>query len=295
MIRQKHNNSTVELWRINRATLNPATHGSIATEFGRSSVRAIAFAAALLFVPSFIGAQSVAKAKLLHANKMYDDAKREAVAVVFSGAADADKAEALNLLGRIAVDQDDYDTAIKNWNELIVTYPDTVVAGEAQAKLPLAKKLAESKATPSSNATEAGTVLVAGVAPEHPEYADQAVVEFMNFLASHGVKTANTFAGRLGDATRGGAAEVSLPNLLSRAREARAASVLYVYIHFRGMENMRVECYAPDGKKLWQERVAASLGLSPSGMTEGFVRRMKGKLEKRVGGACLPVSTQSGS
>jgi tetratricopeptide (TPR) repeat protein len=259
-------------------------------------MRIVALATVLLFVPSLVSAQSVARAKLLHANKMYDDAKREAVAIVFSDAADADKADAFNLLGTIAVDQGDYEAAVKNWTELLATYPNTTAAKEAEVKLPLAKKLAETTAAPtSSNADESGAVLVAGVAPEHPEYADQAVLELMNFLASRGVKTANTFAGRLSDATRGRVAEVSLPNLLARARESHAASVLYVYIHFRGMENMRVECYAPDGKKLWQEKVAASLGLSPSGMTEGFVRRMKGKLEKHVGGPCLPLSAQSGS
>jgi tetratricopeptide (TPR) repeat protein len=258
-------------------------------------MRIVVLVTALLF-PSFVIAQSVAKAKLLHANKMYDDAKREAVAVVFSDATHADKADALNLLGTIAVDQGDYEAAIKNWTELIATYPATAAAKEAEVKLPLAKKLAETNAAASSSDPDgSGAVLVAGVAPEHPEYADQAVLEFMNFLASRGVKTANTFTGRLTDATRGRVAEVSLPNFLARARETHAASVLYVYLHFKGMETTRVECYAPDGKKLWQEKVAASLGLSPSGMTEGFVRRMKGKLGKHVGGPCLPISIHSGS
>jgi hypothetical protein len=64
-------------------------------------MRIVVLVTALLF-PSFVIAQSVAKAKLLHANKMYDDAKREAVAVVFSDATHAEKADALNLLGTIA-------------------------------------------------------------------------------------------------------------------------------------------------------------------------------------------------
>ena len=186
----------------------------------------------------------------------------------------------------------DYDAAIKNWTELVEKYPDTPAAKEAQAKLPLARKLVSSAAESAAAvpAESSGAVLVAGVAPEHPQYADQAVLEFMNFLMSRGVKTANVFSGRLSDATQGRVAEVSLPNLLGRAREVQAASVLYVYIHFKGMENMRVECYAPDGTKVWQEKVAASLGMSPAGMTEGFVRRMKGKLAKHIGGPCLPVT-----
>jgi tetratricopeptide (TPR) repeat protein len=260
-------------------------------------MRAIAFAALLVVFPSLVSAQSVAKAKLLHANKMFDDAKREAVAVVFSDATPSDKADALNLLGTIAVDQSDYEAAIKNWTELVERYPDTSAAKEAQAKLPLARKLTSNAADATDRtATDAlGAVLVAGVAPEHPQYGDQAVLEFMNFLTSRGVKTTNLFSGRVSDATQGRVADVSLPNLLARAREVNAASVLYVYIHFKGMENMRVECYASDGKKLWQEKVAASLGASPAGMTEGFLRRMKGKLAKHVGGPCFPVAAASGS
>jgi hypothetical protein len=71
----------------------------------RPLVRASVLATVLLVFPAFVAGQSLEKAKLLHANKMYDDAKREAVAVVFSGAPQSDKADALNLLGTIAVDR----------------------------------------------------------------------------------------------------------------------------------------------------------------------------------------------
>ena len=102
----------------------------------------------------------------------------------------------------------------------------------------------------------------------------------MNFLTSKGVRAQNAFPGRTVDAT--------LPNLLDLAKQSGAAAVLYVFIHFHGMENMRVECYSADGKKMWDEKVAASLGLSPAGMTESFVRRMKKKLEGHIGGPCFP-------
>jgi hypothetical protein len=260
-------------------------------------MRGIVFAALLLVYPSFVAAQSVAKAKLMHVNRLFDDAKREAVAVVFSDASSADKADALNLLGTIAVEQSDYEAAVKNWTELINKYPETMAAKEAQAKLPLAERLITNAAVAKDRVAidGVGAVVIAGVAPEHPQYADQAVLEFMNFLTSRGVKTTNLFSERVGDATQGRIADVSVPNLLARARDMGATSVLYVYIHFRGMENMRVECYASNGKKLWQEKAAASLGASPAGMTEGFVRRMKGKLAKHVGGPCFPVATAPGS
>lgn len=260
-------------------------------------MRIILAVATILVISSVAYAQSVEKAALLRTNKMYDDAKREAVAVVFSDAPDSEKASALNILGDIAVDQSDYAAAIKNWRELMAKYPTSEAAGEAKAKLPLAEKLASS--SPGSPDVPrlpdaANAVIIAGVAPEHPEYADQAVLEFMNFLGAKGVKVTNLFPGRLSDATQGRVAHVTLPNILEHARIVGAHSALYVYIHFKGMENMRVECYSADGKKLWQEKVAASFGVSPSGMTESFVRRMKGKLAKHVGSACLPVEA-SGS
>lgn len=232
--------------------------------------------------------QSLDKARLLYSNKLYEDAKRELVLVAVGGGPDEDKAEALNLLGSIAIDEGNYDAAVKNWTEATTKFPSTAAAKEAAAKLPLAQKLASTQSSaPLSRESAAegvasGTVLIAGTAPEAPMYADQAVLEFMNFLSSKGVRAKNAFLGPAADAT--------LPNLLERAGRSGAASVLYVFIHFHGMENMRVECYSADGRQLWSEKVAASLGLSPAGMTESFIRRMKKKLERHVGGPCLPVN-----
>jgi hypothetical protein len=124
----------------------------------------------------------------------------------------------------------------------------------------------------------------AGIPGRRPRPGLRGVVgleEFMNVLASKGVRVKNAFPGRTVDAT--------LPNLLDLAERSGAVAVLYVFIHFQGMENMRVECYSVGGKKLWEEKVLASLGLSPAGMTEGFVRRMKKKLESHVGEPCPPV------
>lgn len=247
---------------------------------------AVIYLATILFFGIAFG-QSLEKARLFYSNKLYEDAKRELVAVVMGSGSAEEKAEALNLLGAIAIDEGNYEAAIKNWTEVIVKFPDTASAKEAAAKLPLAKKLAATQKSVSPVVREVpervspGTVLVAGSAPEAPEYADQAVLEFMNFLASKGVRAKNAFPGRNVDAT--------LPNLLEVANQSGASAVLYVFIHFRGMENMRVECYSVDGKKMWEEKVAASLGLSPAGMTEGFVRRMKKKLESHVGGPCFSV------
>jgi hypothetical protein len=254
----------------------------------RSVVAAVVFSLALGLCCGAAFSQSLDKAQLLYSNKLYEDAKRELVLVVVGDGPDDDKAEALNLLGAIAVDEGNYDAAVKNWTEITTKYPSAAATKEAAAKLPLAQKLASTQSSaPSSRESVAdgevpGTVLIAGTAPEAPMYADQAVLEFMNFLSSKGVGAKNAFLGPAADAT--------LPNLLEQARRSGASSVLYVFIHFHGMENMRVECYSADGRQVWSEKVAASLGLSPAGMTESFVRRMKKKLEEHVGEPCLPVS-----
>jgi tetratricopeptide (TPR) repeat protein len=254
------------------------------------NVVATLFVLALWFSCGVGFSQSLDKARLLYSNKLYEDAKRELVAVAVGNGPDEERAEALNLLGAIAIDEGDYDAAIRNWTEATTKFPGTAAAKEAAAKIPLAEKLASTQHSTPPNREGAperelpGTVLVAGSAPESPEYADQAVLEFMNFLTSKEVRAKSAFSGRSMDAT--------LPNLLERAGRSGAASVLYVFIHFHGMENMRVECYSADGKRLWEEKVSASLGLSPAGMTESFVRRMKKKLEPHIGGACFPVNVE---
>jgi tetratricopeptide (TPR) repeat protein len=237
-------------------------------------------------------AQSLDKAKLLYTNKLYAEAKRELVAIAVSEASEQERAAALSLLGSIAMDEGHYDSAISNWEQLIAKYPDTQEAHEAQAKLPLARKLLSAgkapEASPGPKPLAPGTVLISGSAPEAPEYADQAVLEFMNLLTSNGVRVKNASSGRAGDVA-GRAQQGTLPNLLlENAQETGAAGVLYVFIHFSGMENMRVECYSSDGRKLWEEKVTASLSLTAEGKTEGFIKRMSKKLLGRVGGPCLP-------
>lgn len=263
----------------------------------------VSFSVALVLGALSLGAQSLDRAKLLYTNKLYDEAKKELIAVALSDAPTEQKADALNLLGAIAVDEGNYEAAISNWTELTAKYPGTKAAAEAEAKLPLARKLAEAPPPPNATpptippppfgdeAVEEGTVLIAGLAPEAPEFADQAVLEFMNLLASKGVKVQNAFPGRLAAPGMIRVEAFSLPNLLSYAKKVGAASVLYVFIHFQGMENMRVECYAPDGRKFWAEKVGASLGIGPSGMTAGFIRRMNPKIAAHVGKAGLPVAS----
>jgi TolA-binding protein len=72
-----------------------------------------------------LGSQSLERGKLLYTNKLYDEAKKELVSVVVSDAPAEQKADALNLLGAIAIDEGNYHAAIANWTGLIAKYPDT--------------------------------------------------------------------------------------------------------------------------------------------------------------------------
>jgi hypothetical protein len=55
----------------------------------------------LVAAPAFGADTSLEKARLLYTNKLYDEAKRELVAVVVSEAPVEEKAQALNMLGDI--------------------------------------------------------------------------------------------------------------------------------------------------------------------------------------------------
>ena len=115
---------------------------------------------------------SIEKAKLLYNALFLDDAKRELIDTISSDATDDEKAEALHLLGTIAVDEKRYDAALKTWTELIARYPSTTAAKEADGKLPLVRLLVEQSAEPAlaeHGSTSSGAalrgVVVTGAVP----------------------------------------------------------------------------------------------------------------------------------
>jgi len=76
------------------------------------------------------------KAEYLYKQRLLDDAKRELVDILFSDA-DADiRAKSIHLLGVIALDQNNLELALNNWNELIEKYPDSEEAIKIKDKLP---------------------------------------------------------------------------------------------------------------------------------------------------------------
>lgn len=241
-----------------------------------------------IFLAVAISAQSWAasseKARLLYDAMLFEDAKRELVAVVTSDAQPEEKAEALHLLGRIAVDEKRYDAALRFWSDLIAQFPETEDAEQVSEKIPLVRALAATdasaeKQTPAPSAPQAGSglrgVVVAGAGTE-AQFVSLAVDEISNYLTGSGVESSK--------APGQGA---SLTDLMPLAREASADSVLVLTLKFGYLESLRAECYLVDGGLLWEEKASGSFGFTKSGVAAGLIDRMKSKLERRIGDPCL--------
>jgi len=76
------------------------------------------------------------KSEYLYNQRLLDDAKRELVNIIFSGAEADIKAKSIYLLGVIALDQNNLELALNNWNELIEKYPNSDEASKIKDKLP---------------------------------------------------------------------------------------------------------------------------------------------------------------
>src|ERR1700724_1462345 len=87
-------------------------------------------------------AASLEKAKTLRQNGLLDDAKKELVELAFAADSNNDvRAEALVMLGDIAVDEKKYDTARENWNKAITAYPASSASALAKDKLRMLDQL----------------------------------------------------------------------------------------------------------------------------------------------------------
>lgn len=248
------------------------------------SCYSIVLAAALLATQAM--AAEVSKARLLYENRLLDDAKRELVDVIASNASPSDQAQALHLLGTIAVDEKRYDSALLTWADLIKRFPDSQDAKEVAAKISLVRTISESStATPNTPTAPSVNdapkdrslrgVIVVGIGTER-EFVDQAVTEIMNELSSNGIEVSRAPAGT-----------DSVPELLQQS-DGSATSVLMLALRFGYMENLRAHCYSANGRQLWEEKAAGSMGITKAGVTQGLIARILKKIEPHVGDACLP-------
>ena len=88
-----------------------------------------------------------------------------------------------------------------------------------------------------------------------------------------------------------------LPLLLQKGQQDSAGSVLLLTADFVSMQKVALDCYLPEGAKLWKMKVTGGTGwkgrpYTKTGITEGLAERFMEKLDKKVGEPGLPVSLQ---
>ena len=83
--------------------------------------------------------------------------------------------------------------------------------------------------------------------------------------------------------------EGSLLQAISIAQSGKAKGVIEIKLDTdAGWETGRVVCYAPNGKKVWEEKVFVNFG----GGAEGVARKFADKLERKVAGKhCSAAAT----
>ncbi|HTF43538.1 MAG TPA: hypothetical protein VK641_06560 [Terriglobales bacterium] len=229
---------------------------------------------ALVFLALNIGALSCAhaasieKAKVLWTNGLLPEAKRELVELTFAAdVAPADKAEALLLLGDIAIDENKSEVAIENWSKVAAQFPDQPAATIAKEKLALLDKLKPRGSTASSSASSnnsypSGTVLVVG--PKEFPWSIAQITGALGGLAA-------PFDGSLTDAMARANADPSILALVEIALSVDAA-----------FESGRVVCVLPNGKKLWEEKVFFNFGGGQERIARRFVDGLSEKIKKRT-------------
>jgi len=269
-------------------------------------------------------------ASLEDARRLQQEGKTEEAlaaieSVLGSGVAAAEKAEALDLLGTIAVDKGQLAMARQAWSRLEEEYPDYADSHDTATKLSLVSALLKTDeapvaepvpapapaavtpkpapapevspsvaATPSPGAvaaTEAsGVVLVAARGKPHDavrELSDRIV----EFLRGEGVD-AQSATGGIPVVEE---SKMVLPMLLQKGQQDSAGSVLLLTADFVSMQKVALDCYTPAGAKIWKIKVSGGTGwkgrpYSKSGITEELAERFLEKLGKKIGEPGLPIT-----
>jgi hypothetical protein len=280
---------------------------------------------------------SLEEAHQLHGEGRTEEALAAIESVLGSGAAGAEKAAALDLLGKIAVDEGQLAMAKQAWTRLVDEYPEYAETHDTATKLSLVSALLKTEAAPPANEIEprelaeeetivspvaptrverdapaaeappatvpaapsptapaaeesSGVVLVAARGKPH-----DAVREFsrriVEFLREGGVN-AESATGGIPVAED---SKLVLPMLLQKGQQDSAGSVVFVTADFASMQKVALDCYTPEGVKLWKMKVSGGTGwkgrpYSVSGITEELAERFLEKLQKKIGEPGLPIT-----
>jgi hypothetical protein len=225
-------------------------------------MRRIALAVvSLLTLTSLANAASLEKAKALRSNGLRDEAKKELVDFLYdSTSPDDGKAEALLLLGDIALEEKNSDVARENWSKLVAAYPASPSAATAKAKLEVLEQMKSSsqQAAPPVPQYAPGTILIIG--PSNYDWAAPQIA------GARGPATV-PFNGSLSDAVKLAAANKAIVGILQLDLDVE---VLF--------ETGTLTCYRPSGAKSWDKTVRVS---SPGG-AEHIAHVFVNKLAERT-------------
>lgn len=196
---------------------------------------------------------------------MSTEAKRELVELTFdSNVSRAERAEALLLLGDIAIDESKPDVARENWAKVVDEFAGDPAATMASEKLTLLGKLSGASKievrTPAITYMP-GTVLVVG-----PEKYPWSIAQISGALGSYAVP----FDGSMTQAMGVAKADTAIVALIEVGLSVDTA-----------FESGRVVCQRPDGKKIWEEKVMFNLGGGEERIARRFVDGLSEKVKKR--------------
>lgn len=213
-------------------------------------------------------AASIEKANTLRTNGLLHEAKRELIDVTFSDSStQAEKAEALLILGDIGIDEGKRDVAVENWSRVVSEFRDEPAAAVAKGKLELAQKIAPlGNSVPSEESYASGTILVVG-----PSEYSWSIPQIAGALGPAAVP----FEGSVVDAVAKAKANSAITAIAEISLSVDTA-----------FESGRVVCLLPSGKKVWEEKVMFNLG----GGAERVARRFVDNLSEKVAKRKCPVS-----
>jgi hypothetical protein len=221
--------------------------------------------AAGILLASSVSSASLEKAKAMRTNGLPAEAKRELVDVTFdTNIPRSERAEALVLLGDIAIDESKPEAAKDNWSKVIAEFSGEPAAMMAIEKLTLLNKLSGSQSAESPSPRSGysqGTVLVVG-----PEKYPWSIAQISGALGSSAVP----FSGTLTEAMGAAKADSAVVGLVEIGLSVDTA-----------FESGRVICQRPDGKKVWEEKVMFNLGGGEERIARRFVDGLSEKVKKR--------------
>jgi len=284
----------------------------------------------LLIVVALAMSMPAWSASLEEARQLHEEGKtQEALAaiegVLSSNAAETEKAAALDLLGTIAVDEGQLALAKQAWARLVDEYPDYAGSHDTATKLSLVSALLKTETAPAaepSPATAPAPVIVEptpapepgkpAVTPPSPAAAESTESSGVVLVAARGKPhdAVREFSRRIVEFLREGGvnaesatggipvaddSKMVLPMLLQKGQQDSAGSVVFVTADFASLQKVALDCYTPEGVKLWKMKVSGGTGwkgrpYSVSGITEELAERFLEKLQKKIGEPGLPIT-----